>query len=339
MRAKIIGTGSFLPEKILKNDDLMSFMDTSDDWIKERSGIRTRHYAEAGVYTSDLALAASQEAIKDAGMGPEEIECIVLATLSPDMMFPGTAVFLQEKLGVCDKACACYDLRQQCSGFVYATELARSVIQAGIYRNVLVVGAEIHSSLMEYTTRGRAVTVLFGDAASAVVFQAVETEREDEGVFYSEMHADGRGALNGVHMRGFDISHKPYLDYDVLNTEENFELWPNMSSPRRLFKHGVTKMSEVTKSALEKNGLTLNDVDWVLAHQANIHILKDTAEHLNLPREKMLINIHKYGNTTAASIPLLLDEYIRNGQIQRGNLLVFTAFGSGFTWGANLVRY
>lgn len=338
-RAKIVGTGSYLPPKILKNDDLTQYMDTSDEWIHQRSGVRQRHYAEPGVYTSDLALEASKKAIEDAGLEAEAIECIVLATLSPDILFPGTAVFLQQKLGIADKGCACYDIRQQCSGFVYGTEMARAFIESGIYRTVLVVGAEIHSSLMEYTTRGRMVTVLFGDAASAVVFQAAETERADDGIFYTEVHADGRGALNGVHQRGYDISHKPYIDYDVLDPEKNFELWPNMSNPRGLYTTGVLKMSEATLNALAKNGLGIEDVDWVLAHQANIHILKDVAERLKIPREKMLVNIDKYGNTTAASIPLLLDEYTRAGRIRRGDLMVFTAFGSGFTWGAALVRY
>jgi len=338
-RARIVGTGSYLPPRILTNDDLKQVMDTSDKWIFERSGVRQRHCAEPGVYTSDLALEASRKAIGDAGLEPGDIDCIVLATLSPDMLFPGTACFLQEKLGISESACACYDVRQQCSGFIYATELARAAIESGIYRNVLVVGAEIHSSLMEYATRGRTVTVLFGDAAAAVVFQRCETDRKDDGVFYTELHADGRGALNGVHQRGFDISHKPYLDYDVLDSERNAELWPQMSNPRKLYTTGVLKMSEVTLNALQQNGLTVDDVDWVLAHQANIHILMDTAERIRLPKEKMLVNIHKYGNTTAATIPLLLDEHRRNGQIRKGQLLVFVAFGSGFTWGAALLRY
>jgi 3-oxoacyl-[acyl-carrier-protein] synthase III len=338
-RAKVVGTGSYLPPRVLTNDDLRQFMDTSDEWIFDRSGVRQRHYAEPGVYTSDLALEASRRAIADAGLQPRDIDCIVLATLSPDMLFPGTACFLQEKLGISEGSCACFDVRQQCSGFVYATELARACLESGIYRNVLVVGAEIHSSLMEYATRGRMVTVLFGDAAAAVVYQADESDRPDDGVFYTELHADGRGALNGVHQRGFDISHKPYLDFEVLDAEKNFELWPQMTNPRKLYTTGVLKMSEVTLNALQKNGLAIDDVDWVLAHQANIHILMDTAERLRLPKEKMLVNIHKYGNTTAATIPLLLDEFSRNGQIRRGQLLVFVAFGSGFTWGVALVRY
>jgi 3-oxoacyl-[acyl-carrier-protein] synthase-3 len=338
-RAKIAGTGSYLPPRVLSNDEMQQWMETSDEWIFERSGIRTRHYAEAGTYTSDLALQASRAAIADAGMEPSEIQCIVLATLSPDMLFPGTAVFLQHKLGIADRGCACYDLRQQCSGFVYGVELARATIESGIYDNVLVVGAEIHSSLMEYATRGRMVTILFGDAASAVVFRRADCQRPDDGVFYSEVHADGRHALNGVHQIAFDISHKPFLDYDVRDAQHNADLWPNMSNPRNLYSQGVRSMAGVTRSALERNGLGVGDVDWVLAHQANLHIIMDTADALDLPREKMLTNIERVGNTTAASVPLLLDENIRAGKIQRGQLLVLTAFGSGFTWGAALVRY
>ena len=338
-RAKIFGTGSYLPPNVVKNEDLKQYMETSDEWIHKRSGIRERRYAEHGVYTSDLALEASRKAIEDAGIRPEEIECIILATLSPDIHFPGTAVFLQDKLGIADKECACYDIRQQCSGFVYGTELASTLIETGKYRNVLLVGAEVHSSGIEFADRGRLVTVLFGDGAAAVVFGAVETDRDDEGVFYTKLHADGRGALNGVHMKVFDFSHKPLIDYDALDPEKNADLWPDMPNPRKLFTTGVVKMSEVTLNALEKNGLTVDDVDWLLPHQANIHIINDTGERINLPKEKMLVNIDKYGNTTAATIPLLLDENIRNGQIKRGDLLVFTAFGSGFTWGTALVRY
>ena len=338
-RARIIGTGSYLPPKVVKNDDLKQWMDTSDEWIHTRSGIRERRYTEAGVYTSDLALEASRTAIENAGLTPQDIDCIILATLSPDIFFPGTAVFLQDKLGIAEGGCACYDIRQQCSGFVYASEMAKCFIEAGAYRTVLVVGCENHSSGLDFSTRGRAVTVLFGDGAGATIFQAVETEREDEGLFFSEVHADGRGALHGIHMGVYDISHQPLIDYDALAFDQNEYLWPKMASPRALFANGVIRMAEVTQHALQKNGLAIGDVNWLLAHQANIHIIMETANRLGLPREKALVNIHKYGNTTAATIPLLLDEYIRNGSIRRGDLLVFVAFGSGFTWGTSLVRY
>jgi len=338
-RARIVGTGSYLPPKVVKNDDLKQWMDTSDEWIYTRSGIRERRYSEPGVFTSDLALEASRTAIEDAGLSPQDMECIILATLSPDIMFPGTAVFLQEKLGIADSGCACYDIRQQCSGFLYGTEMAKAFIEAGVYRTVLVVGTENHSSGMDFSTRGRGVTVLFGDGAGATVFQAVETQQQDEGVFFTEVHADGRGALNGIHMGLFNMSHKPLIDYDVLSFDQNDYVWPKMASPRALFTNGVLRMAEVTQHALMKNGLTIENVDWLLPHQANIHIITETANRLGLPKEKTLLNIHKYGNTTAATIPLLLDEFIRNGQIRRGDLLVFVSFGSGFTWGAALVRY
>jgi len=339
VRAKITGTGSYLPPKVVKNDDLKEFMDTSDEWIYQRSGIRTRRYAEVGVTTSDLALEASKIALEDAGLRAEDVECIVLATLSPDIHFPGTALFLQEKLGISGLACACYDVRAQCSGFLYATETARALIESGTYRRVLVVGAEIHSHFLEFSTRGRLVTVLFGDGAGAVILQGVDSDREDDGVLCTEVHGDGRGALNGVHQKVFDMGHRPFLDYDVLNTETNADLWPNMSNPRGLYTNGVIRMSEVTLSVLGKKGFTIDDVDWVLPHQANLHMIRDMAERIKLPQEKMLVNIDRYGNTSAATIPTLLDENVRNGKIQRGHLLVFTAFGSGFTWGAALVRY
>lgn len=338
-RAKIIGTGSYLPPAVVKNDDLKQYMDTSDEWIFTRTGIKERRYAEAGVYTSDLALEATRKAIETARLQPDELECIIFATLSPDHHFPGSAVFLQTKLGIADSCCACYDIRQQCSGFLYGTEMAKAFIESGVYKNVLVVGAEIHSHALDFSNRGRGVTVLFGDGASAALFRATDTTREDEGVFYTEVHADGQGALSGVHMKIWDISHKPYVDYDSTNFEENEALWPQMPNARNLFVNGVIRMAEVVLNALDKNGLTIDDVDWVLPHQANIHINNEMANRINLPREKVLMNINKYGNTTAATIPLLLDEHIRSGQIKRGDLLVFVAFGSGFTWGAALVRY
>ena len=339
IRATIAGTGSYLPPREVRNDDLRQYMDTSDQWIHERSGVRTRRYADAGVRTSDLALEASKRALDDAGMAAGEVQCIVLATLSPDIHFPGTGLFLQEKLGISELACPCYDVRAQCSGFLYATELARALIEGGIYENVLVVGAEIHSSLLEFSTRGRTVTVLFGDGAGALMLHRTESERDDVGILCTEVHGDGRGALNGVHMKLFDTACKPMIDYDTRDVEENADLYPRMTNPRGLYTNGVIRMSEVTLSVLGKKGLTIEDVDWVLPHQANLHMIRDMAERVKLPQEKMLVNIDRYGNTSAATIPILLDENIRNGKIRRGHLLVFTAFGSGFTWGGVLVRY
>ncbi len=338
-RARIIGTGSYLPPRVVKNDDLKEFMETSDEWIFERSGIRERRYSAEGVFTSDMAAEACRAAIADAGLDPAEVDCIVLATLSPDIHFPGSAVFVQEKLGIADHGCACYDIRQQCTGFVHGVEMARGFIETGTYRTVLVVGAENHSAGLDFSDRGRMVTVLFGDGAAATVFQACQTEREQDGVFHTEMHADGRGALKGIQMRIFDFSHKGLFRYDPRSFEENATMWPCMDSPRGLYSNGVKLMSKVCRDALQKHGLAVADVDFLLPHQANIHIVNDTADLLGIPREKVLTNIHKYGNTTAATIPLLLDEFIREGRIQRGQLLACVAFGSGFTWGVALVRY
>lgn len=339
IRATIAGTGSYLPPRVVKNDDLKPFMETSDQWIHERSGIRARRYAEDGVPTSDLALEASRRALEDAGLAAEDVQCIVLATLSPDIHFPGTGLFLQEKLGIAGLSCPCFDVRAQCSGFLYSTEVARALIETGVHQNVLVVGAEKHSAIMDFSTRGRLVTVLFGDGAGAMVLRATETDRDDEGIFFTELHGDGRGALNGVHQRLFDTTHAPFIRYDVRDFDANAEAWPNMCNPRGLYANGVIRMSEVTLAVLEKKGFTVDDVDWVLPHQANLHMIRDVAERIKLPMEKMLINIDKYGNTSAATIPTLLDENIRNGKIRRGHLLVFTAFGSGFTWGGVLLRY
>jgi len=338
-RAKVTGTGSYLPPRILKNDDLKPYMDVTDEWIYQVSGIRQRHYADTGTYTSDLACEASKIALEDAGLEPADIDCIIFATLSPDIHMPGTGVFLQDKLGIADLGCACYDIRQQCSGFVYAVEMAKAFIESGQYKTILVVGAEIQSSGIEYSNRGRDVTILFGDGASAVVFQPFETERADDGLFFAEMHADGRGAFDGVYQRVFDVSKKPAIFYDTLDYSVNHETAVKMSNPRKLFSNAVIRMADETKKSLEKNGLSLDDVDWVLPHQANLHIIRDMGQRLKIDKEKVLMNIHKYANTSAATIPLLLDEYIRNGSIQPGHLIVFTAFGAGFTWGTALMRY
>lgn len=338
-RARIVGTGSYVPPAVVKNDDLKQFLDVSDEWIFARTGVKERRYAEVGVYTSELALEASRQAIQDAGYQPKDVECIIFATISPDHHFPGTAVHLQTKLGIADKYCACYDIRQEGSGFVHGTEMARAFIEAGVYRNVLVVGAEICSHMLDFSDRSREITVLFGDGAGAALFQETDTEKADEGVFHTEMHADSSGASDGFHTTVFDISHKPSIDYDPKDVNSFASLYPQMPNGHSHFVNGVNRMAEVTLSALQKNGLTLHDVDWVLPHQANGNMNNEMADRINLPSEKMLMNIHKYGNTSAAAIPLLLNENIRNGQIKRGDLLLFVAFGSGFTWGAALGRY
>ena len=335
--AYIRSCGMYVPERVIKNDDLPAELYSSDQWIRERSGILERRYAGLGVNTSDLAREAVLNLLQKEEAAPEEIDCIIFATLSPDIFFPGAGVFLQEKLGWADRHIACYDIRQQCSGFVYGLQMAQAFVETGMYRNVLLVGAEVHSHALEFTERGRAVTVLFGDGAAAVLVSPAQSE--ESRILITENHADGRGAYRGVHMKVFDIGKMPVIDYDPKNPEENRDLFPDMPAPKNLFSSAVRRMSEVGLSVLGKSGLTVNDVNWVLPHQANIRINKMVAEQLKIPQEKVLYNIFKYGNTTAATIPLLLAEYTEKGTIRRGDLLLMVAFGSGFTWGAALVHY
>ena len=335
--AYIRSNGMYVPEKIIKNDDLPAELNTSDQWIQERSGIRERRYAELGIRTSDLAKKAVENLLAKKEVNAEEIDCMIFATLSPDFFFPGACVFLQDKLGWASREMACYDIRQQCSGFIYGLQMAQAFVENQMYRNVLLVGAEIHSRGLEFSERGRAVTVLFGDGAAACVVS--ESNHEKSRILVTKCHADGRGALAGIHLKLFDFAKMPVIDYNPADPSENRDFYPEMPSPKNLFSNAVRKMSEVSLSVLEEAGLNINDVDWVLPHQANMRINKMVADQIQIPQHKVLYNIFKYGNTTAATIPLLLAEYSENGTIKRGDLMLLVAFGSGFTWGAGLVRY
>ena len=335
--AYIRASGMYVPPKVIRNDDLPPELNTNDQWIRERSGVRERRYADVGVRTTDLAKLAVDDLLLRHEVEAGEIDCIVFATLSPDFFFPGAGVFLQDKLGWASREIACYDIRQQCSGFVYGLQMAQSFVESGMYENVLIVGAEIHSHALEFEERGRAVTVLFGDGAAACLVSV--SNGGQSRIIDTECHADGRGALKGVHMKLFDIGKMPVIDYDPGNSEQNRDFYPDMPAPKNLFSNAVRKMTQVSLSLLEKAGLAVSDVDWVLPHQANLRINKMVAEQLQIDQEKVLYNIFKYGNTTAATIPLLLAEYTIDGTIRRGDLLLMTAFGSGFTWGACLARY
>ncbi len=336
-RAYIRSTGMYVPDTVVKNNDLAQLMETSDEWIQKRSGIRERRYADKGDRCSDLALRAVKNMLSKGAVKEEEIDCIIYATLSPDFHFPGAGVFLQDKLGWAERHIPCYDIRQQCSGFIYGLQMAQAFVETGMYENVLLMGAELHSNALEYNDRGRAVTVLFGDgAACAVISKAVD---EKSMILSTRVHADGKGALNGVHLILFDIGRKPIVYYDPSDESQNQVLFPEMPNPKNLFANAVRRMAEVSLSSLENLGLTAADVDWVLPHQANKRINDMAAQYMGIPEEKVLANIHKYGNTTAATIPLLLDEYTVNGTIKRGDLILMVGFGSGFTWGAGIARY
>ncbi len=330
IRATIRGIGSYVPPKVVTNDDLAKLFTTSNEWIQTRTGIEERRFADEGTLCSDLALEASRRALEDAAMSASDVDFIIFATLSPDHHFPGTGCYLQKKLGV--RHIGCMDVRNQCTGFLYSMTVADALIRAGTYKNILVVGSEIHSSALDFSDRGRDVAVLFGDAAGAAVFTACETQ--DQGVLYTELHADGEFA-KALHMDVWDISRKPYLSQESIGGKE---IWPHMDG-RTVFKHAVTRLVELVHHTLKKNGLRPDEIKYVIPHQANLRINQMVAEKSNIPPERFLNNIQKYGNTTAASIPLLLDENYRSGKLQRGDLILLIAFGSGFTWGSALVRW
>ena len=335
--AFIRSSGRYVPETIIKNDDLPKELETNDEWIRPRSGIRERRYVKPGWKNSDLALKPVQHLLAKGDMDDQEIDCIIFATLSPDILFPGTGVFLQDKLGWAERCIPCFDIRQQCAGFIYGLQMAKVFVESGTYNNVLLVGSELQSNLFDNSVRGRSVTVLFGDGAAAVVVS--RSADPQSGILYIENHADGRGAMNGLHMKIYDIGKKPIVDYDPRDFNANADLFPQMPSSKNLFSNAVRRMTEVSLSALKHLELSTDDIDWVLPHQANKRINNMVAEKLGIHTAKVLYNIHKYGNTSAATIPLLLAEFTADGTIQRGDLLLLVAFGSGFTWGAAVMRY
>lgn len=335
--AYIRSSGMYVPDRVVRNEDLPAELETDDEWIRPRTGVKERRYAKPNEKTSDLATKAVENLLEKGEVPAEAIDCVIFATLSPDIFFPGCGVLMQEKLGWADGHIPCYDIRQQCSGFIYGLQMAQAFIEAGIYENVLLVGAEVHSNVLEFSKRGRAVTVLFGDGAAAVVISRSMTD--ESRILLTEIHADGAGAFNGIHMKLFDIGKKPLVYYDPYDIEANIDMYPDMPSSKNLFTNAVRRMAEVSASVLGRLGISVNDVDWVLPHQANVRINRMSAELLDIPEDKVLYNIHKFGNTTAATIPLLLDEFTENGTIKRGDLLLMPAFGSGFTWGATVLNY
>ena len=318
MFSRIIGTGSYLPEKIVTNDDLARTVDTSDEWIRTRTGIRSRHVAAEGQLASDLALPAAQRALQSAGVGVEEIDLIIVATTTPDIIFPSTACILQSKLGIA--GCAAFDVQAVCSGFVYALTIADLFIRSGQAKHALVVGTEVYSRILDWNDRG--TCVLFGDGAGAVVVAA----SDKPGILASKLHADGSykdmlcvpGSVSGGKVWG-----SPFVHMDGGS----------------VFKFAVRVFEEGANEVLEAAGLTVSDLDWFIPHQANIRIMEATAKRLGLPKEKLIATVHHHGNTSAASIPLALDEAVKDGRIRHGQTLLLEGVGGGFTWGAVLLRW
>jgi 3-oxoacyl-[acyl-carrier-protein] synthase-3 len=329
-RSAIVGTGFYVPERVVTNDELTRYMDTSDAWIRERSGIEERRWAPEGMTCTEMARRASLKALADAGLAPSAVDAILVATLSPDHLFPGTSAFLQRALGLTGSPAV--DVRAQCSGFVYGLSIADAWIRVGQYRTVLLVGVEIQSTGLDLSTRGRDMAVLFGDGAGAAVLQA--TEEPNRGVLSTHLYAEGQNA-ELLWCEYESSSHHPRTSAETIAQGRHY---PSMVG-KEVFKHAVSRMPEAVEEALRTNGLATADIDLLIPHQANLRIAQMVQKRLALPDEKVFNNIQRYGNTTAATIPIALAEAVREGRLERGDLLCLVAFGSGFTWGSALVRW
>jgi len=329
-RAAFVALGGHVPERVVTNEELTRRMDTTDAWIQERTGIRERHWVGEGTGNSDLALAAARKALDAAGWKPADVEAIVYASLSPDHMFPGDGCFLNAKLGI--PGVPAIDIRNQCTGFLYGLAVADAWIRVGMYRRILLVGSEIQSTGLDVSTRGRDVAVIFGDGAGAALLEA--TDDPGRGVLSVHLHADGRFAKDLWTDAPGSLYH-PRVQPRML---EDASLYPKMEG-QKVFKHAITKMPEVMREALEKNGLAPSDLKLLVAHQANLRISQMVQRSLELRDDQVWNNIQKYGNTTAASIPLALAEGVEARGVQRGDLVGLVAFGAGFTWASALVRW
>lgn len=326
-RSRVKGTGSYLPEKLLTNKDLEKLVDTSDEWIADRTGIRARHIAADGEYTSDLAYKAAILALEEANLTAQDIDMILFATVSPDYIMPNTACVLQQKLGA--KNCGALDISAACSGFVYGMSIANDFVANGSYKNVLVVGAEVLHNMVDYSDRN--TCILFGDGAGAAIIGRSE-ESEDSQVYSHHLHADG--SISDLFEYKLGGSFLPFSE-EALNSEYRYMKMKG----REIFKHAVRTMSQSCSEALEKNNFSGADVDWVIPHQANIRIIEGVAKHFGIPMSKVVVEIEEMGNTSAATVPVAFDKAIRDGRIQRGQLVMLTAFGAGITSGSLLMRY
>jgi 3-oxoacyl-[acyl-carrier-protein] synthase-3 len=320
--ARIAGTGSYLPEKVLTNDDLAKLVDTSDEWIAARTGIRERHIAAEGETTSDLGYHAAMRALEAAGVDARELDLIVVGTTTPDLIFPSTACLIQHRLGA--DGCPAFDVNAACSGFVYALTVADKFIRSGAAKTALVIGAETLTRMVDWSDR--TTCVLFGDGAGAVVLKA----DAETGILSTHMHADGGKKELLWNPVGVSVGFKP--------GEENAGVRIHMSG-NDVFKHAVKALDSVVEETLEANGLDRHDIDWLIPHQANLRIIEATAKRLDMPMERVVVTVDKHGNTSSGSVPLALDEAVRSGKVQRGQLVLLEAFGGGFTWGSALLRY
>ncbi|MDX5347739.1 MAG: ketoacyl-ACP synthase III [Hymenobacteraceae bacterium] len=330
-RSKIAGVGHYVPANVVTNADLEKLMDTSDEWIVERTGIHERRYFTEGEdTTANMGAKAARKALEMAGLQPQDLDMIIFATLSPDYVFPGSGVLLQRELGLSE--IPALDVRNQCSGFVYALSVADQFIKTGMYNNVLVVGSEIHSSGLDMTTRGRHVSVIFGDGAGAAVL--TPSSDPEHGILSTHLHAQGEHAEE-LAVLDPGSNKKDRLTHEMI---DNGSIYPIMNGST-VFKHAVTRFPEVIKEALDTNGYQPTDIDMLIPHQANLRITQFIQQKMKLPDDKVYSNIQRYGNTTAASVPIALSEAYQEGKIKEGDLVCLAAFGSGFTWASALIRW
>lgn len=329
-KTEFISTGFAVPGRVVTNHDLAGLMETSDEWIVQRSGIKTRHWVSPGETGASLAAQATRRALEKAGLKPQDLDCIVYCTCTPDHFEPGNGVFLQRELGLVDIPAV--DVRNQCSGFLYGLSIADAWIRVGQYRRVLLVGAEVHSRGLDKTTRGRDTAVLFGDGAGVAILGP--TQDNGRGVQSTHLFADGRFAEK-LWVDGPGLAHDPFVSQEMLDAG----LHRPVMEGREVFKFASVKMPESVTIALEANQLTTSDVTLLVPHQANLRIIEMVQKALGLRDDQVYANIQRYGNTTAASIPIALDEALAEGRLARGDTLVMTSFGSGFTWGSAVVRW
>lgn len=352
-KSKIAGIGMYVPANVVTNNDLLKYMDTSDEWIQERTGIKERHYAHrTEETTTTMGVEAAKVAIERAGITPQDIDFIVFATLSPDYYFPGCGVLLQRALKM--KEIGALDVRNQCSGFLYALSVADQFIKTGMYKNILVVGAEKHSFGLDLSTRGRNVSVIFGDGAGAVVLQPTDPSSgsgKNQGILSTHLHSDGESAeILAMYNPGTHANHwkeEKYADFDEAEIAQMFfshamidngQIFPNMDGPA-VFKKAIVKFPEVILEALKANNLQTTDLQLLIPHQANLRISQFVQQKLQLRDDQVYNNIQHYGNTTAASVPIALCEAWEKGLVKEGDLICLAAFGSGFTWASALLKW
>lgn len=331
-RAKILGVGRHVPSKVVTNQDLTTMMDTNDEWIRQRTGIEERHFSEGNTGAADMGAIAARQALQRAGLQTQDVDCIILATLSPDIHMPSSACLLQALLDA-DEVPA-FDVRNQCSGFLYSLAIADNFVKTGLYEHVLVVGSEVHSTGIDLTTRGRDVAVIFGDGAGAVVVGP--SGDADTGILSTHLHADGEFAEK-LWLECPGNRERVWLTEEMI-TGADARMFPKMQGSY-VFRHAVTRFPEVIREALDANGLQASDISLFIPHQANLRISQAVAMSLELPEERVFNNIQRYGNTTAASIPLALYEALEAGKLRSGDLLCLGAFGAGFTWASALIRW